>query len=220
MIARAAPFVALAALAVVGCSKGTHYPVTPAQAHRMLAKRELPLVVFGSDAAGTRLVAASDSHVVWAVTDTNDVEMLRLAANIAPEADGSRISTEVLPPAGRHHDAVEKGLADKSAIADLYRAAGEEQVAAAIAERKFRFDAINPAMIKATMAILPQMQQQAMEQASQAQQLRREARAMDATPPYGSSDDWSARRREKAGLPDPTYGKPMDDQHATYGEDE
>lgn len=219
MMARKLGLLALATVALAGCSKGTHYPVTPAQAHQMLVKRDLPLMMFGAEATGTRLVAASNSQVVWAVTDANDTEMLRLAANIAPEADGSRISTEVLPPAGRRHDKVEQGLAENEAIADLYRAVGEEQVASTMADRKFRYDAINSAMIKAAFATLPKLQQQAMEQASEAQRARREAET-NARSGYASGDDWNARRRERAGEPDPTFGKPMDDHGSSTSDDE
>ena len=211
MIARGFPLVAIAALAVAGCSKGVHYPATPAEVHKKLVKHELPLVMFGSNASGTRLVAASNSSVVWAVTDHMDNELIRLAANIEPEADGSRVTTEVLPPAGVNHDKMAKGLKEKQAITDVYRAVANEQVASSMNDRAFDYDAISPAIMKAAFEIVPELRREALEEASSAQRLQRRAAA--------SYEDSSARYRERTGQPDPTYGKPMDDQHGSYDED-
>ena len=211
MSARLWPLVAIAALGVAGCSKGVHYPDSPNEVHKKLVKHELPLVMFGSNAADTKLVAASNSSVVWAVTDYMDNELIRLAAKIEPEADGSRVTTEVLPPAGPNHDKIAKGLAEKKAISDVYRAVADEQVASSMADRKFDYDAINPAIMKAAFEIIPEMRREALDEASAAQRLSRRAAA--------SYEDSSARYREKNGQPDPTYGRPMDEHNPEYNDD-
>lgn len=211
MIARRLPLVVLAALALAACGKGMHYPVTPNEAHKRLVKHELPLVMFGGNAAETKLVSASNDKVVWAVTDDEDNELLRLAANIAPESDGSRITTEVIAPMGLYHDRIAKGLAEKTSITDVYRAVADEQVASSMADRKFNYDAINPALMKAAFDIVPEMRREAMDQASEAQRMRKRAAEQ--------AEDVSARYREKAGAPDPTYGRPMDEQQKAYGEE-
>jgi hypothetical protein len=188
----------VAPLALAGCAKGNHYAVRPADACAQLAASELPLMVFGSMASATEAVRHGNDTVIWRVFNDADDEMIRLAAHVAPDGEGSRIWTEVLPPAGAYHRRVEQGMDKVPSVVAFYRTVAEEQVASAMTGRDFNMAAITPAMMGATLAISRQIQQDAMHAASDAQARRPE--------PAPDSEDYAPADEG----PDTSYGEPMD----------
>lgn len=154
-VAGAAPL--CAAILLAGCAEGRRYDAAPAEARSLLATSEMPLMVFGSQALAVETVRRDPGTVLWLVLDARGDEMMRLVARVTAEGSGSRIVADVLPPEGRYHDRVTKGMADNPAVVDLYRKVAAEQVDAAMTGRDFSMAAITPAMMAAAIALVPNM---------------------------------------------------------------
>lgn len=164
----------LALIALAGCQRGTYYDSSTQQARSRLIGSEIPLMVFGSTAAGTDTVQRGQDTVIWRVLDGQDHEMIRLAAHITPDGKGSRIAAEVLPPEGINRQRIEQGLVRYPAIATFYGKVAEEQIDSAMNNREFEMAAITPAMMGAAIALSGEMQQQAMRSASDWQKADRD----------------------------------------------
>lgn len=203
--------VALAAVPVLmvvlaGCAKGNYYAVRPGEARQRLADSEIPVMVFGSSATAAEAVQRGSGTIVWRVLNEDDDEMMRLAAHVSADGDGSRIWTEVLPPEGAFHARVAKGMGKVPAVVAFYEKVAEEQVASVMAGRDFSMAAVTPAMMGATFAITQQIQQDAMHAASEAQKAQRRniAQAYD-DDAHGSYSSTSGADGYPA-----KYGEPMD----------
>lgn len=194
----------VAALLLSACGKGAYYPVPPTEARNALVASEIPVMLFGSRAGGTEAVIRHGDTVVWRVLDMDDNELLRLSAQVQPDGEGSRIVTDVLPPEGPNKARAEKGIAANPQVAELYRTIASEQVNAVLNHRDFNMASITPAMMGATLATMPQIQQQAMKAASEAQKQDRAniQRAYD-----DDAHGWSAAGDSGS---DTKYGEPMD----------
>ncbi|MDF8332055.1 hypothetical protein [Novosphingobium cyanobacteriorum] len=194
----------VAALLLSACGKGTYYPVPPSEARSALLASEIPVMLFGSQAGGTEAVIRRGDTVVWRVLDMDDNELLRLSAQVQPDGEGSRIVTDVLPPEGPNKARAEKGIAANPQIAGLYRTIANEQVNAVLNQRDFNMASITPAMMSAALVTMPQIQQQAMKAASEAQKQDRAniQRAYEA-----DAHGWGSGGESG---PDTKYGEPMD----------
>jgi hypothetical protein len=142
-----------AALLMLGCAQepGRTFDVPIERARTILLQSDLPPQVFGTVAPQHNIHSEGPDRIVWSVLG-NTGEMLRFNADLkAVDADSTRISVGISPPAYDPKGVGER-LKQNPSIAKMYMVAMEEEVASSIEGRAFDMSKVYPAMMAAAAA--------------------------------------------------------------------
>ena len=131
------------------------YTIAPDQMRATLAETEVPLFVLGNSAKRSTTSQQGDNRVVWTVIDNDDRQWMHIVATTTPADQGIGLHLEIAPPDGPRHDEMARTIADKPAIANLYRTAMAEQIDAALNHRKFAMSHLYGAMAATITDIVP-----------------------------------------------------------------
>jgi hypothetical protein len=138
-----------------GCgvtSQGQNFDLPASEAKQILLQTEVPYDVLGSPDLRAYAVAEGRDTVVWRVL-LQDAEYMRFAATIT---SSNPASTHVVvsvsgPPSGRYA-AMGQALNENASVKNLYLAAMQEEVAAALEKRDFNIIKVSPQLLAAIAA--------------------------------------------------------------------
>ena len=146
-----------AALLLSGCgaaSLGQTFDITAAEAKQILKRTEVPYDVLGNNDLRSHVIEKSPTSLVWKVT-LEGAEYLQFTADLSSADPAStQVVVSVKGPASGRYAKMEKALNDNVTVKNLYLAAMEEEIAAALEKRDFDIMKITPQLLAATGANL------------------------------------------------------------------
>lgn len=146
-----------AALLLSGCgavSPGQTFEITAAEARQILKRTEVPYDVLGSNDLRSYVIEKGPSTLVWKVT-LDGAEYLQFAAELsANNPESTQVVVSLQGPASGRYAKMGKALDDNVTVKNLYLAAMEEEIAAALQKRDFDMMKITPQLLAATGANL------------------------------------------------------------------
>ena len=129
-----------AALLLSGCgaaSLGQTFDITAAEAKQILKRTEVPYDVLGNNDLRSHVIEKSPTSLVWKVT-LEGAEYLQFTADLSSADPAStQVVVSVKGPASGRYAKMEKALNDNVTVKNLYLAAMEEEIAAALEKRDF-----------------------------------------------------------------------------------
>jgi hypothetical protein len=145
------------ALILVGCgaaSAGQTFAIPVSEAKQILKRTEVPYDVLGSSALRSYVIEKSPTTLVWKVT-LDGAEYMQFTAELGSNgATSTQVVVSLQGPASGRYVKMEKALNDNITVKNLYLAAMEEEVAAALEKRDFDILKISPQLMAATGANL------------------------------------------------------------------
>ena len=163
MMGRLALVPALAGV-LCGCQQEKVYQLSPTAAEAALVGSRIPAIAFGM-AAHCGPGVEIPGGVAWHISHRTAApqghqEFVVLTAKFSPSGDGTQVAVDVEPSATANKDAFAKGMAEKPAVANMFRAIVSEQVDAALSKRDFEFANIRGSMALAMVSMMPEIRQQ------------------------------------------------------------
>jgi hypothetical protein len=135
-------------------SPGQSFDIPASEAKKILLQTEVPYDVLGNSNLRANVIEKGPTTLVWKVM-LDDSEFMQFTAEVTPN---NHTSTQVVisvngPTAGKYAG-LEKALNDNITVKNLYLAAMQEEVAAALEKRDFDILKISPQLMAATGANL------------------------------------------------------------------
>jgi len=144
-------------LILSGCGdafRGQSFDVPVSEAKEILKRTEVPYDVLGSPDLRSKVIEKSPTTLVWKVT-LDGSEFMQFTAEVTPNNPKStRVVVSLNGPSGGKYAAMEKTLNDNVTVKNLYLAAMEEEVAAALEKRDFDMMKLTPHIMAAAGANL------------------------------------------------------------------
>ncbi len=147
-------FAVASTLIVAGCvqQQGAVYQRPIGEAKRMLARTDIPPLVFGTIPPASRTTTEGASDVVWIVSKKG-AEVFRFVATLSDAGHGAtRVQLKIKGVTSGPSGNVEQSLSDHATIKKLYLTAMTERIASALEQRPFDLARIYPALGIATLA--------------------------------------------------------------------
>lgn len=144
-------------LILSGCGdafRGQSFDVPVSEAREILKRTEVPYDVLGSPDLRSTVIEKSPTTLVWKVT-LDGSEFMQFTAEVTPNNPKStHVVVSLNGPSGGKYAAMEKTLNDNVTVKNLYLAAMEEEVAAALEKRDFDMMKLTPQIMAAAGANL------------------------------------------------------------------
>ena len=144
-------------LILAGCGavfRGQSFDVPVSEAEKILMRTEVPYDVLGSPDLRSKVIEKSPTTLVWKVT-LDGSEFMQFTAEVTPNTpESTRVVVSLNGPSGGKYAAMEKTLNDNVTVKNLYLAAMEEEVAAALEKRDFDMMKLTPHIMAAAGANL------------------------------------------------------------------
>lgn len=135
-------------------SPGESFDIPASEAKEILLQTEAPYDVLGNSDLRSQVYEKSATTLVWTVM-LGESEFMHFTAEVTPNSPTStHVTVSLGGPAGGKYAGLEKALNDNLTVKNLYLAAMEEEVAAALEKRDFDIMKITPQLLAATGANL------------------------------------------------------------------